>query len=169
MVGPGVYFLRKGDRWAKFKSRGIDARAFKVEDFQALWEAEGRTGSLPIPQDRFVGLGTALHRINGMEPPGARMWRKFVSLPAQRSLSLVPRRRWLTDDRWDGRSLAPTPKLIRETEMSDQMVRMRLRHSLKNTEDPEARLQLYWKLSGMTDSESGDAKGLFLDSDQPWN
>lgn len=170
IVGPGVYFLRdEAGRWSKFKSRGIDARAFRVEDFQDLWNRDGREGRLPVPQQRFVGLGTALHRVHGMEPPGERMWRKFVDLPAVRSLSLEPRRRWLTADRWDGRSLAPTPGMIVKAERRDTLTMVRLVNGLRNVSDEE-RLRLYWHISGITNRENEEpGKGLFLDSDQPWN
>lgn len=169
VVGPGVYFLRKGGEWVKFKSRGIDARSFRVEDFQRLWEAEGREGVLPIPQRRFIGLGTALQRIHGMEPPGARAWRQFLDFSAGRSLSLEPRRRWAHPGNWDGRSLAPTPNSVRAAERKDAVSSAKLRMALKHETDPMKRTALLMLLSSISDADSDDGREFFREDDQPWN
>ncbi len=121
LIGPGVYFLQKSGEWQVFKSRGYSHGSIGVEEVLQEWKERGREGEIRIARTVFVGLGAALHRINGVTGNAdTQLWRKFVDMPAVRKLTLVPRREWRNAaDAWDGTSWAPSPVLIKEWEVRD--------------------------------------------------
>lgn len=127
LAGTGIYWGEHGGVWEKTKTRGFEPGQLTREAMTELWERDGRTGHVTFKRQRFIGMGTALHRVNGFYPPHARLWRKFITEPCDKSLDLEPRRRWLTDDVHDGRTIAPTLALHKATERADRERIMRLR------------------------------------------
>lgn len=120
VAGTGIYYGRDADGWKITKTRGFESGVLTREMLTELWNAEGRTGKVTMTRHRFIGMGTALHRIRGFYPPHARLWRKFIDERVDKSLDVEPRRRWLTDDPHDGRSVAPTLASHRSTEKADR-------------------------------------------------
>lgn len=128
LIGPGVYFLRdKEGQWQIFKSRGYAHGSIGIEEVLQEWKAKGRDASIHIERTVFVGLGAALHRVNGLTGENStQIWRKFVDMPATRKLTLVPRREWRnSEDAWNGESWAPSPALIKRYEQRD-LAKLRL-------------------------------------------
>lgn len=121
IFGTGQYFKSVGGEWVKaFKSRGFDPRDISREALDRLWIDVGREGVYTFRRKRFVGYGTALRRISGMWPPDFRLWRTFVTETVAKRFDMTPRRVWLSDDVHDGRTVAPSMTLVRETERRDK-------------------------------------------------
>lgn len=119
IAGTGFYFpFRDGD-WLKPKTRGFAPYDMPRDELIGQWEAEGRTAKVTRVRRRFIGMGTALHRINGFPPPYPGLWRQWIDQPTTKTFNLYPRRQWLTNDPHDGRSKAPTLTLQRATDVSD--------------------------------------------------
>lgn len=130
IAGTGIYYGLVDGEWTTTKTRGFESGVLTRGLLTDLWHNEGRTGSVRMMRQRFIGMGTALHRVHGFYPPYARLWRQFVNEIVDKTLDVEPRRAWLTDDMYDGRSIAPTLATHRETERSDreQLARLHTRY-----------------------------------------
>lgn len=168
-VGPGVYFLWSGDRWVASKTRGISAADISPEKVTEEWALNGRNGSYRYSRQRFIGLGTALHRVEGLPPPtdGETIWRKFVDSNVVRNLSLEPRREWLSDDPWDGSSRAPSAATVKRKDVGDYLTRMRLREMIVRCDDPITRIRLTEQYVATSTDEVGRERSIFADWDMP--
>jgi DNA polymerase type B, organellar and viral len=127
VAGTGIYYGHADDQWSVNKTRGFESGTLTREMLERLWRRHGRTGTIRMQRHRFIGMGTALHRIHGFYPPYARLWRQFIDEPVDKTLDVEPRRRWLTDDVRDGRSLAPTLASHRALDRADRERLQRLR------------------------------------------
>lgn len=127
IAGTGIYYGERDGAWSTTKTRGFEAGQLTRETLAALWERDGRTGHVRLFRHRFIGMGTALHRIHGFWPPYARLWRTFIVEPCDKSLDLAPRRTWLHDGAHDGRTRAPSLADHRATEKRDRERLARLR------------------------------------------
>ena len=144
LIGPGVYFLRNAEgEWQVFKSRGYSHGSIGIEEVLQEWKAKGRNGEIRIQRTVFVGLGAALHRVNGVTGErSTELWRKFVDMPAVRKLTLVPRREWRNaEDAWDGTSWAPSPALIKSYEARD-LAKLRMLQLMVGASDISATQRL---------------------------
>lgn len=120
IFGTGQYFKSVGGAWTSdVKTRGFNPREIDRDALEALWVARGREGVYTFNRQRFVGYGTALRRIGGMWPPMSRLWRTFVTERVVKRYDLSPRRTWKTADVMDGRTVAPTLTLHRQTAKAD--------------------------------------------------
>lgn len=128
IAGTGIYYGHVLGEWTTTKTRGFESGVLTREMLTDLWDTDGRTGHVTMKRHRFIGMGTALHRIHGFYPPHARLWRKFIDEQVDKTLDVEPRRRWLTDDPYDGRSVAPTLATHRETAKADAARLARLEH-----------------------------------------
>ena len=99
IAGPGFYTCF--GEVPKVRSRGISRQHVDIDDLIAAWNSDGRDGKCVIETRRFMGYRVALQRKEDI-------WRKFLDIPMVKQLTVEPRRRWLTDDPFDGRSIAPT-------------------------------------------------------------
>ena len=121
IAGTGIYYGRVGEAWSTTKTRGFESGQLSREMLSKLWNNDGRTGTVRMHRHRFIGMGTALHRIHGFYPPHARLWRQFINEVVDKTLDVEPRRRWLVPDApYDGRSVAPTLASHRETARGDR-------------------------------------------------
>lgn len=118
IAGPGVYFVRHGDEWTS-KTRGFASGALNLDDFLAAWHTNGRSGEVRMQRDRFVGMGTAFHRIGGFFPPQHRLWRRFITEAVVKRFDISARRDWISDDPHDGRTRAPSCAAHKRTEKQD--------------------------------------------------
>jgi hypothetical protein len=118
-AGTGIYFATQNGTWVKNKTRGFERGDLSIEMFLDLWQGQGRVGKIKLSRSRFIGMGVALQRIHGMQPPHARLWRTFIDERVDKSLDAAPRRTWLTDDVRDGRTRAPSLKEHRAIERID--------------------------------------------------
>lgn len=108
IAGTGFYFPKKDGEWLDPKTRGFAAFDIDRDRLIGTWASDGREGRYTDSRRRFIGMGTAFHRINGMWPPYARLWRHFIDESVTKTFNLAPRREWLTNDVHDGRSRAPS-------------------------------------------------------------
>lgn len=120
IAGTGIYYGLVDGEWTTTKTRGFESGVLTREGLTGLWDTDGRTGSVRMTRQRFIGMGTALHRVHGFYPPYARLWRQFVDEIVDKTLDVEPRRAWLVDNPHDGRSVAPTLKTHKETERDDR-------------------------------------------------
>lgn len=120
IAGTGIYYGLVGGEWSTTKTRGFESGVLTREMLTDLWWNDGRTGRVTMTRHRFIGMGTALHRIHGFYPPHARLWRKFIDERVDKTLDVEPRRRWVTSDPHDGRSVAPTLATHKETAIADE-------------------------------------------------
>jgi len=116
VAGTGIYFGRRDGEWVTTKTRGFESGDLTLDMFQEMWERDGRIARHTLWRQRFVGFGTALHRVHGMEPPHLRQWRTFMNERVDKTLDQEPRRRWLNDDVRDGRTVAPPASAARVQE-----------------------------------------------------
>ena len=128
IAGTGIYYGRQGEQWATTKTRGFESGQLTREIVAELWRDQGRVGSVRMSRQRFIGMGTALHRIHGFYPPYSRLWRQFITEQVDKTLDIEPRRRWLTADLHDGRSVAPTLKAHKLEEKED-VARLKALHA----------------------------------------
>jgi hypothetical protein len=121
IAGTGIYYGLVGGRWTTTKTRGFESGTLTREMLTRLWKKQGRAGRVRMVRHRFIGMGTALHRIRGFYPPHTRLWRQFVDEPVDKTLDVEPRRTWVVADAiHDGRSQAPTLAAHRLTERDDR-------------------------------------------------
>lgn len=128
IAGTGIYYGRRGADWSTTKTRGFETGQLTRETVEGLWRTQGRVGKVRMSRQRFIGMGTALHRIHGFYPPYARLWRQFIVEQVDKSLDVEPRRRWVTNDLWDGRSVAPTLK-AHKAEEREEVARLKALHA----------------------------------------
>lgn len=86
---PGVYH-GSGPDGEIIKSRGFFAREIDYDALRETYEAEGAAGVYEYESTRFVGLGTAIHRV---DPSIWRTWkteRRVIALLPQRKIPTVP-------------------------------------------------------------------------------
>jgi hypothetical protein len=119
IAGTGIYWGFSEGSWQVTKTRGFEPGQLTREAMEALWDTDGRVGQVRMTRRRFIGMGTALHRIHGFYPPYARLWRQFIDEHVDKSLDLTPRRAWISDDIHDGRTVAPTLKSSKQEERED--------------------------------------------------
>lgn len=120
IAGTGIYYGRVQDDWTTTKTRGFESGVLTREMLTQLWDDDGRTGHVRMTRNRFIGMGTALHRIHGFYPPHARLWRRFILENVDKTLDVTPRRAWLVDgEPHDGRSVAPTLATHKATAKAD--------------------------------------------------
>lgn len=99
---PGVYQGRHGDDDV-LKSRGFFVRDVDFTELHAGWLADGPEYVYTYVSHRFLGLGQALQRIDGLEH-----WRQWVDVP--RKINLMPQRKLLArNHRGDGWLCQPIP------------------------------------------------------------
>lgn len=119
IAGPGVYFVRDDTGAWSSKTRGFASGALDLDSFLAAWHTDGRSGEVRMQRDRFVGMGTAFHRIGGFFPPQHRLWRRFISEAVVKRFDISARRDWTSSDIHDGRTRAPSNAAHRRTEKQD--------------------------------------------------
>lgn len=134
IIGPGVYFLKRGEDWVVSKHRGYPALHIGVKECMEEWETNGRNGSLLFERKQFVGLGAALHRLGSVEVEG--QWCKFIDTKVRRSFTLEPRREWCSDDPFDGHSKPPTIETVKQQSIDDQKRIIALRRLLAHKDLP---------------------------------
>jgi hypothetical protein len=139
IAGTGIYYGRRDGEWSKHKTRGFESGQLSRESLLTLWEKDGRIGHVRLHRQRFIGMGTALHRVHGFYPPYKRLWRQFIDEPCDKSLDMTPRRAWLTGDVYDGRTVAPTLASHKALERQD---RERLVRLYEQFADLERRIKL---------------------------
>lgn len=122
IAGTGFYFPFRDGEWLSPKTRGFAPYDMPRDELIGQWQTEGRTAKVTRTRRRFIGMGTALHRINGFPPPYPGLWRQWIDQPTTKTFNLYPRRIWLTDDPHDGRSRAPTLTLHRRTDIDDARI-----------------------------------------------
>lgn len=127
IAGTGVYFGRREGEWVTTKTRGFESGDLTLEMFAEMWQRDGRVGRMTLWRKRFVGFGTALHRIKGMEPPHLRQWRTFMDERVDKTLDQEPRRAWFTTDVRDGRTIAPPASAVKRQEREASIVAQRYR------------------------------------------
>jgi len=109
--GTGRFYASVDGTWddQSNRTRGFAVKEVPLNLLMAHWACVGRDSTLPVPRHRYVGYTAALKRIHGWEPPHAAWWRRWIDDVVSVKLDLAPRRRWqIEDDRFDGRTLAPT-------------------------------------------------------------
>lgn len=113
IVGPGIYYAGSREK-PKVRSRGIAKVHISFDNIQSEWERNGRNGAVTVDTSRFVGYKVALRRRDTLD-----LWRQFVKIPLRKNFSLYPRRLWINNDPFDGRSRAPTLALHNQTVIDD--------------------------------------------------
>lgn len=126
-AGTGIYFGRLDGEWTTTKTRGFESGDLTLEMFVAMWAKDGRVGRTTLTRQRFVGMGVALHRIKGMQPPHLRQWRTFMHERVDKTLDQEPRRAWHNDDVRDGRTVAPPASAAKRQEREGRIVAQRFR------------------------------------------
>jgi hypothetical protein len=116
IVGAGFYFATDGDGKPVAKTRGIRAGSVNYSEIVAAWEGAGKLGEYPCRINRFIGYSLALQRVEGFSK-----WRHFVSETVTKRFSLEPRRQWLNDDPFDGRTLPPSEQQVEKAGDFDRM------------------------------------------------
>lgn len=183
LAGTGIYYPSRDGVWLDPKTRGFESGQLSREQFEVAWERQGREGTVPVSRSRFIGMGTAHHRIHGFRPPEARLWRQFVDETATKSLDMTPRRAWVTDDRHDGRCRAPSNATHRTTDKADRarlaeleaLYRKQLADFEKFEDTPKfaevvarALLTTKAKIAAMKPRDDPDrARSIFDDADDP--
>lgn len=119
ITGSGRYWARQGDVWLPGKTRGLAGGDLPRDEVFDAWASDGRYGEIVKVRRRFIGLGTACFRLMGFRPPDLALWRSWIDEPLRVRMNMEPRRRWLTDDAFDGRCTAPTAAMHRRLERED--------------------------------------------------
>lgn len=115
IAGPGFYFADgRSTESAKARSRGIARADVSYDRLREEWLSRGRMGQVRISTRRFIGYRLALKRLNG-----ADLWRQFVDVEMVKTFELEPRREWVSDDVFDGRTIAPSLKTVKRVERKD--------------------------------------------------
>lgn len=126
IAGPGFYFATRDDSGKpKIRNRGISRADVSPERLSQEWVRAGRLGSVRISTRRFIGYRLALQRLQGLT-----YWRHFTDVNMIKTLTVEPRRQWLTDDPFDGRSIAPSFKAHKELERADESINRQLAFTL---------------------------------------
>lgn len=154
IAGTGFYFPRQDGEWTKPKTRGFATFDIDRDRLIGTWDTKGREGTYVDVRRRFIGMGTALHRIGGMWPPYERLWRQFIDEPVAKTFNLFPRREWLTDDVHDGRSRAPSLAMHRQIAREDAAHLVELRAKLERENAKLQRSIAYAEKRGIPWSES---------------
>lgn len=81
IVQPGVYWLLENGEWLS-KYRGFDPESLQREKVVEAW-SDG-TGKVPVKLTRFIGMGSALNRIDF-----AGKWRSWET--QERTLDIIPK------------------------------------------------------------------------------
>lgn len=184
VAGTGIYYAKHDGQWEAGKTRGFPTGQLSRESLTAAWKRDGREGQVKLSRQRFIGMGTAHHRVHGFRPPEARLWRQFIAETVTKSMDMNPRREWVSDDRHDGRCRAPSNATHRATAKLDLA-------RLKELEAKYARqLALYERMSPMPtkmddiacramlatkakiaamlpNDDDGRARSIFADADDP--
>lgn len=87
---PGVYSGTDGDR-PVLKSRGFFVRDVDFDELYQGWVEHGPGFSYHYTSNRFLGLGQALQRTDGLA-----QWRQWVDMPRQ--INLMPQRKLISPD-----------------------------------------------------------------------
>jgi hypothetical protein len=130
VVGAGFYFAidEKGNPVAR--TRGIRAGNVSYKDCVDAWNTAGRDGVYRVNFTRFVGYPLALARTEGY-----KYWRTFVSVDLNKRFSMVPRREWISANRWDGGTYPPDFSNVRKADKVDTLMREIRRGSIDHYKD----------------------------------
>lgn len=91
---PGVYSGKDGDRDV-LKSRGFYVRDVDFGELYQGWLDHGPGYSYHYTSNRFLGLGQALQRTDGLS-----LWRQWLDMPRQ--INLMPQRKLISVDERNG-------------------------------------------------------------------
>ncbi len=138
IAGPGFYFADgESVERSKTRNRGIARGDISFERIGEEWLHHGRVGSVRTSTRRFIGYRLALARLNTPD-----IWRQFTTVPITKRFDLEPRREWLTDDPFDGRSIAPSLKAHKALAKQDEALQNQMSFRFwKDIADSGAKLE----------------------------